>query len=110
MSLESANIPQGCLTMAQRLSVGLGVQRSRRPEGTTERECERSVVPSGRFICPTLDPTLKRWAIVVCPSGTAQRTECDRRQSDTKLNNSHYTVSKGLASRTHPTLLLALHA
>jgi hypothetical protein len=43
------------------------------PEGTTD-EAE-SAVPSGLFLHGLSDPTLKRWAIIKCPSGTNASAE-----------------------------------
>ena len=68
-------IPEGCLIIAQRFNVGCRAQSCFSPEGTAEIARIPSAVPSGLRPLPALVPTLKRWAIVACPSGTeASRT------------------------------------
>ena len=61
------------LRIAQRFSVGLSRRDEQVPKGRlSEVRSERlSAVPSGRGLPPRGSPTLKRWAIVECPFGTA---------------------------------------
>ncbi len=70
-------VPAGQLRIAQRFSVGKTVPFRSSPEGTAETGVEimaPTAVFGGPFgTCPrsAANPTLKRWAILDCPSGTA---------------------------------------
>ena len=61
-------IPEGCARIAQRFSVGARRRLWPSPEGTVEtaRALGR---PFGTYFLRQ-NPTLKRWAIIRCPSGT----------------------------------------
>ena len=63
------------MIIAQRFSVGCGMPDAASPEGTTDANCQPSRIgrPFETRPAPTLNPTLKRWAIVNCPSGTIHR-------------------------------------
>ena len=65
-------VPGGHLTMAQRFSVGLAAVFGRVPKGRLNSGAgtATSAVPSGLAPLRQTDPTLKRWAIAGCPSGT----------------------------------------
>ena len=62
-------IPEGCARIAQRFSVGARRRLWPSPEGTAEtaRALGR---PFGTYFLRLQNPTLKRWAIIRCPSGT----------------------------------------
>ncbi len=72
-------IPEGCLIIAQRFNVGCRAQSRLSPEGTAEIAQIPSAVPSGLILRTSLVPTLKRWAIVACPSGTGALRTSPRR-------------------------------
>src|SRR5258706_12487944 len=80
-------VPEGQLRIAQRFSVGFDRRAASSPEGTAERQWSRSAVPSGLIVDLPLDPTLKRWAIFRCPSGT--------RRCGGKLLPSGYSAPSG---------------
>ena len=61
-------VPEGQATIAQRFSVGPLGGRRRVPKGRLDRA--ESAVPPGRACQRTAHPTLKRRAILKCPSGT----------------------------------------
>jgi hypothetical protein len=68
----SFSIPEGCMRIAQRFSVGIEGRSWKVPKGRL-RNATR-IQPSLRdseSIYPVY-PTLKRWAIVECPSGTSE--------------------------------------
>lgn len=63
-----SSVPEAQSKMAQRFSVGCGCQTPSSPEGTADTAAHSSR-PFGTQSHNAGDPTLKRWAITVCPSG-----------------------------------------
>ena len=101
MSAEFANIPEGCLAIAQRLSVGFATQRARRAGARTFQSAAA--------------PDLQASALGVREARRSLHVAADRKVRPpggavSGCLHPHFMASKGLASRTHPTLLLALHA
>jgi len=64
-------IPKGCATIAQCFNIGKN-QRNRGPVPKGRLSERTPFQPSLRDLMTSalIDPTLKRWAIVVCPTGT----------------------------------------
>jgi len=75
-------------------------ERTASPEGTADLvDVSR---PFGTYRSQTSNPTLKRWAIVVCPSGTPSSLthSCPSNAAFEKLRPSIYTEGRGIDDRT----------
>src|SRR2546425_6317349 len=100
--LDQALVPQGCLRIAQRFSVGEMMPREPSPEGTAEFDsCPAPISrPFGTCARFVTDPTLKRWAILVCPSGTAP---CNRSSKFPKRIGVGTSARRGTDTALPPT-------
>ena len=67
---EIAFVPKGHSRIAQRDNVGGRCRGWPVPKGRLSLDPTPSAVPSGRVPFSQLDPTLSRWAVAKCPSGT----------------------------------------
>ena len=67
---ELGFVPEGHSKMAQRDNVGGRCRGWRVPKGRLSLDAAPSAVPSGVAPFSRLDPTLSRWAIAKCLSGT----------------------------------------
>jgi hypothetical protein len=63
-------VPEGHLAIARRFNVGSSREEGPSPEGTADGAGSRLSRPSGTRHPRDRPPTLKRWAIIRCPSGT----------------------------------------
>jgi len=72
---QSGPVPKGHLTIAQCFSVGNSATGRQVPKGRLNPGADPtlSAVPSGLGPHRRASPTLKRWAMVSCPSGTGGR-------------------------------------
>ena len=67
------SVPEGLAKIARRFNAGNGPENETSPEGTAEGKAVVSTVPSGLIVEGDFFPALKRWAIVLRPSGTTFR-------------------------------------
>ena len=115
-------VPEGQQTIAQRFSVGSTAAHEPSPEGTVEDSASGSGVnrPYGTYLRAALNPTLKRWAILMCPFGTRMQSDfratlrlillllcalCTQLSTRAEQTNQEATIAESLVISTAKPLL-----